>query len=80
MAIENIDKEICTGCGICISICPQDVIRMNKKSRKATIKYSEDCVACWTCEVFCPVDAINVSLSRPMKIPSPWLGLLEELS
>lgn len=77
MAIDKIDQEICTGCGICFGICPQDVIRMDKKTKKAKIKYPEDCVACWACEVFCPVEAIQVSLSQPIKIPYPWHGLLE---
>ena len=74
MAIDNIAQEICNGCGICVAICPQDVIRMDENTKKAAIKYRDDCVACWACEVFCPVECIEVSLPRTRKMPSPWLG------
>ena len=75
MAIDNIAQEICTGCGICIAICPQDVLRVDESTKKAVIKYPHDCVACWACEVFCPVDCIEVSLPRSREIPSTWLGV-----
>jgi NAD-dependent dihydropyrimidine dehydrogenase PreA subunit len=78
MGIESIDREICKGCGICFSVCPQDVLRMDEESTTPKIVYPEDCVACWACEMFCPVDAIHVTLDQPMRIPSPWQGLLGE--
>jgi len=44
MAIDEIDPELCNGCGMCVNSCPMDVIRMDGKSRKAIIKYPEDCM------------------------------------
>lgn len=61
MAIENIDSDLCIGCGICIDCCAMDVIRMDEQNRKAVIKYPEDCMLCLVCEQECPVDAIYVS-------------------
>ena len=39
MSIEKIDHDLCTGCGICVDICPMDVIRMKEDGEKAVIKY-----------------------------------------
>ena len=60
MAIEKIDAELCTGCGICAKICPKDCIRMNEHGI-AYLAYPEDCALCVFCEMDCPVGAIYVS-------------------
>lgn len=72
MAIDKIDENVCTGCGICLSCCPQDVIRIDEKTGKAEIVYGQDCVACWACESFCPVGAIEVSVARPFQLAMPY--------
>jgi NAD-dependent dihydropyrimidine dehydrogenase PreA subunit len=58
--IEKIDETKCTGCGICVDVCPTDMLRMDEKEEKAIIKYPEDCMTCYTCELKCPVGAIEV--------------------
>jgi len=72
MAIDELDQELCSACGICFSICPQDVFRLDEQTRKPIIKYASDCVACWSCELFCPVHCIKVSESRSRKLPAPY--------
>ncbi len=69
MAIKKLDQELCTGCGICVAVCPEDVLYIDKETRKATIKYPEDCVGCWVCESFCPCDCIDVSKGRAYELP-----------
>ena len=64
MAIERIDSDLCTGCGICVNSCWMDVIRMDKKRGKSVIKYPEDCAVCNSCELDCPVHAIYISQTR----------------
>ena len=64
MTIQRIDPELCNGCGICVNSCPVDVIRMDKGSQKAVIKYPEECMCCDYCELDCPLDAIYVSPER----------------
>lgn len=72
MAIDKLDQELCNGCGICVAVCPQDVLRMDEATKKAVIKYPDDCVACWSCEFFCPVSCIEVSEPRPRKVVLPY--------
>ncbi len=68
--IESIDNNLCTGCGKCADACAMDVIRMDKKSKKATIKYPEDCVLCWMCEMDCPEHAVHVSPAEYTPYPT----------
>lgn len=72
MAIDKLDQGICTGCGICVAICPEDVLRMDENIKKAMIKYPDDCIACWSCELFCPVSCIEVSEPQSREVPPPY--------
>jgi NAD-dependent dihydropyrimidine dehydrogenase PreA subunit len=60
MSIEQIDSAKCIGCGTCVISCPADVIRIDKESKKAVIKYREDCALCFWCLAECPVGAVKV--------------------
>ncbi|MDP8248509.1 MAG: 4Fe-4S binding protein [Candidatus Tritonobacter lacicola] len=51
-AYVNLGK--CTGCGICVDICPVGAIKL--REGKAVI--SDDCVACGQCVSECPSNAI----------------------
>jgi len=53
-----IDKEICTGCGICIDVCPYTAIQLADNKAEFML---EDCFACGHCQAACPVDAVVVS-------------------
>lgn len=70
MAIETLSSDLCTGCKICVAVCPEDVLRFNENERKAYIAYPKDCVACLVCEWFCPAKCIQVSKdsARPLVI------------
>jgi NAD-dependent dihydropyrimidine dehydrogenase PreA subunit len=72
MAIDKLDQGICTGCGICVAICPEDVLRMDESKKKAAIRYPDDCIACWSCELFCPVGCIEVSEPQSREVPPPY--------
>jgi len=66
-----IDAEVCKGCYLCKSVCPQDLIsisdRLNQKGYYPAI-YIEDgietenhsCKGCALCAVMCPDIAIEV--------------------
>ena len=72
MSLERIDPELCNGCGICVDSCPMDVIRMDKKSKKAIIQYPEDCMLCGGCAVDCPEKAIYVSPDKISPLIVSW--------
>ncbi len=51
-----LDRERCTGCGICVDVCPRNCFSI--EGRKAVITGSERCVQCSACIVQCPEDAL----------------------
>ncbi|WP_227765642.1 4Fe-4S dicluster domain-containing protein [Zhaonella formicivorans] len=53
-------NEQCNGCGLCVEICPMDVLRMNDDN-KPYMKYDE-CWYCDACEKDCPMQAITVEI------------------
>lgn len=70
MTIENISG--CIGCGECVRSCPCDVIRINKDTGKAEIKYPADCQICHLCRMYCPVDAITLSPEKTIPVIVSW--------
>lgn len=53
-----INKDKCTGCGVCVSICPFEVFSM--ENGKAVVKHPSKCIGCRACESQCPEEAIKV--------------------
>jgi NAD-dependent dihydropyrimidine dehydrogenase PreA subunit len=72
MAIEHIDPELCTGCGICVNSCEYDVIRMDEETDMAKIVYQDDCILCCQCKKDCPEDAIHVDPGLYIPITTAW--------
>lgn len=48
----------CTGCGMCLIVCPHAVFSMNGK--KARIVDRDACMECGACALNCPTAAIEV--------------------
>jgi len=72
MGIRKIDFDLCNGCGICVDICPMDVLRLNEETEKPIIQYLRECQACFMCERDCPADAIYVTPDREKRIILPY--------
>ena len=58
MAKPIVDIEKCTGCGSCVSVCPEQVFEL--KDGKSEVVYPEKCIDCKACENSCPEQAIVV--------------------
>lgn len=54
-----VDKEKCTGCGICTEVCPHAVLAIEEK--KAVITEKRRCMECGACSLNCPFGAITVN-------------------
>lgn len=61
-----IEKDRCKGCGLCVAVCPKNVLEL---SRKVNTKgyfpvfqaRPEDCIYCAMCCVMCPDVAIAIA-------------------
>ena len=51
-------EEKCTGCGMCVEVCPQGVMRVDKGL--AAIVDRDACMECSACARNCPEEAITV--------------------
>jgi ferredoxin len=53
-----LDRDICTDCGACVSLCPTGALSIAKDY---SVKLDEDkCILCEVCVPACPVRAIKV--------------------
>ncbi|MGV9169798.1 MAG: 4Fe-4S dicluster domain-containing protein [Promethearchaeia archaeon] len=60
-----IDEEMCKGCHICISVCPQNVLEKsdevdNRGFFLPEVRDLQSCIVCRLCEMECPDFAISV--------------------
>lgn len=64
--IVSFNEERCKGCGLCISVCPKDVLALdNSKTNAAgyhpsSTQAPERCIACGNCARICPDGVITV--------------------
>jgi NAD-dependent dihydropyrimidine dehydrogenase PreA subunit len=61
-----VDWDVCTGCGMCLEICPKQLHEWVETSghptseKKAFPARELDCGQCYKCETKCPVQAIRI--------------------
>ena len=54
----KLDQQKCTGCGMCLEVCPHEVFKMNTKH--VEIRDRDACMECGACSRNCPFEAISV--------------------
>ena len=61
----KLDEAKCTGCGMCLEVCPHAVFQMN--TRHVEIRDRDACMECGACSRNCPFDAISVQDRRRLR-------------
>lgn len=58
--IDHIDEKKCTGCGVCVRVCPRRVLGMQEsKGREiAVVINAENCIGDGSCTKVCEPKAI----------------------
>ena len=60
------DASICSGCNLCVDVCPTDVMMPNPRKRKPPIVlYPEECWYCGSCVEECPRPGA-ISMMHPL--------------
>jgi NAD-dependent dihydropyrimidine dehydrogenase PreA subunit len=54
----QLDKEKCTGCGMCLLVCPHAVLGID--NGHAQIENRDACMECGACARNCPTEAVTV--------------------
>lgn len=57
-----IDPELCTGCGLCVAVCPAETISL--QGGKAAVT-GDRSLGCGHCQAVCPVGAVRVGSLDP---------------
>ena len=71
--IEVCDKNLCTGCGTCISVCPQKCITWQKDDLDTLLPNIsvEECVDCGACRRVCHINH-EMEFHMPTKCYASW--------
>ena len=54
--IAGVDEELCSGCGICVSVCPYDARTLDREKGLAVVR-EVLCEGCGACSAACPSGA-----------------------
>jgi 4Fe-4S ferredoxin len=73
----TLNKNKCTGCGICMEICPREAIHASKipktegeEAKPPIVSINEEkCTYCGICEAFCPFGALTIKINGEHAIP-----------
>lgn len=78
----TLDKARCTGCGICVEICPREAIELKftkaagEKTKPPTVDINEQkCDYCGICEAICPFGALEHRVDD-----KPWVAVVNSES
>jgi len=74
--LRETDQERCTGCGLCVDICPVQVIKMEGDF---PVVDKEWCIGCGVCAVPCPTSAIKLVRKSDTIPPKDFKELHKEI-
>lgn len=70
-----VDEELCSGCQICLGLCPYDAIEFDKERKVAQI-LEVTCKGCGVCVAACPSSAIDQKYFRTRYLVAEAAGVL----
>ncbi|MCR4395544.1 MAG: 4Fe-4S binding protein, partial [Candidatus Saccharicenans sp.] len=57
MALLIINRELCTGCGLCLQVCPFGALSLDADN---IVVANEACTGCGACVPECPAGALSL--------------------
>ncbi len=65
MAKIKINVRFCKGCGLCVGVCPQHILKMSEVTNQKGLKFAQitdqdKCTACGLCFLMCPDVVIEI--------------------
>ena len=60
---HHINRDWCKGCGICVELCPKNVLEMDNEDKVTAVR-PKDCICCRLCELRCPDFAIEIESEK----------------
>ena len=73
--VARVDQARCSGCRVCLGVCPFSAIERREESRTAQINEAL-CAGCGTCAASCPSDAIQQDGFRDDQVRAELEALL----
>lgn len=64
------NEDICKGCELCTTVCPVDIVIMDKERinvkgyHPATVSDMDKCIGCANCATICPDSVITVEREK----------------
>ena len=61
-----IHEDVCKSCGLCVRLCPKEVLALQTKHLNAKgyypveVAHQENCIGCLSCAMTCPDVAIEI--------------------
>lgn len=73
--VAEINEDYCSGCGICIELCPYNALEYNSQKIKAKLT-PEKCFGCGICVSACFAGALSLKNYREQEILAQIEGIL----
>jgi len=77
--IAEVNEEICSGCAICVAMCPYGAISRKEKGEKKVAQVDKAlCKACGTCVAACPSGAMQQAGFKDIQVMAQVVALSEK--
>jgi len=76
--VARVNEDLCSGCRVCVSVCPFDAIKMEEKGEGKFVARVEEvlCKGCGLCASSCPTAAITTQHFTDEQIRAQVKGIL----